>query len=171
MPNTYTLIASSTVGATSVASIDFSSIPSTYTDLLLKVSARQSTGDVAYAALRFNGSTSSFTYRSIEGNGSSAASYNGATGAYGITNTSGYTASTFNNIEIYIPNYASSNYKSYSSDSVTESNTGTVYMDLIAGLWSNTAAINQVTLYPNTGNFVQYSSFYLYGIKNSQETQ
>lgn len=170
MPNTYTLIASSTVGATSVASIDFSSIPSTYTDLLLKVSARQSTGDVAYAAFRFNGSTSSFTYRSIEGNGSSAASYNGTTGAYGITNTSGYTANSFNNIEIYIPNYASSNYKSYSSDSVTESNTGTVYMDLIAGLWSNTAAINQVTLYPNTGNFVQYSSFYLYGIKNSQET-
>ena len=167
MPNTYTLIASSTVGATSVASVDFSSIPSTYTDLLVKVSARQSTGDVAYASLRFNGSTSSYTYRSIEGNGSSAGSYNGSTGPYGITNTSGYTANSFNNIEFYIPNYASSNYKSYSSDSVTESNTTTVYMDLIAGLWSNTAAINQLTLYPNTGNFVQYSSFYLYGIKNS----
>ena len=167
MPDTFVKIASVTVGSGGASSIDFTSIPSTYTDLCLKVSARQTTGDVAYASIRFNNATTNFTYRSIEGNGATVGSYNGSTGIYGITNTSGWTANTFNNVEVYIPNYAGSNNKSFSSDSVTETNATTVYADLIAGLWSNSAAINQVTIYPNTGNFVQYSTATLYGIKNS----
>jgi hypothetical protein len=167
MPNTYTLIASNTVGSGGAASVTFSSISATYTDLLLKSSTRQSSGSVAYGTLEFNGSSANFTYRSIEGDGATAGSFNGATAPFGVVTPSGYTANTFSNIEFYIPNYASSNYKSYSSDSVTENNATASYADLVAGLWSNTAAITSIKMTPGAGNFVQYSTFYLYGISKS----
>ena len=69
----------------------------------------------------------------------------------------------------YIPNYSGSTYKSLSIDGVTEdnvtSNTGP-YASLYAGLWSNSAPINSITLYPNgSANFAQYSTFTLYGVK------
>jgi hypothetical protein len=165
MPANYVLLEKITVGAAGASSVTFSGIPQTgYTDLVVKVSARQTTGDVAYANLRFNGSTTGYSYRSIEGDGSTAASYTSSAAAYGITNTSAYTANTFNNVEFYVPNYTGSNNKSWSSDSVTETNATGAYADLIAGLWSNSAAITSIQLFPNTGNFVQYSTFYLYGV-------
>ena len=60
------------------------------------------------------------------------------------------------------------NNKSVSIDSVTESNdTSYGYQALVAGLWSNSAAITNITLTPETGNYAQYSTATLYGIKNS----
>lgn len=168
MPNTFTLLASSTVGAGGAASIDFTSIPSTYTDLCLKVSLRMTEGSVNYYSMRFNNATTNFTYRTLEGSGSSAGSFNGSTGTYGFPVPSTYTSNTFSNGEIYIPNYAGSANKSFSVDTVTENNATQSYQDLIAGLWSNSAAINQITLYPGgVGTFVQYSTAYLYGIVKS----
>lgn len=167
MANTFVKIASVTVGSGGAANITFSSIPSTYTDLVVKSSTRQTSTSVAYATINFNGSSANFTYRSIEGDGSTVGSFNGATGAFGVVNPSGYTANTFANIEFYIPNYTSSNYKSYSSDSVSETNATGAYADLIAGLWSNTAAITSIELTPGAGNFAQYSTATLYGIKKS----
>jgi len=73
----------------------------------------------------------------------------------------------FSNGSLYIPNYTSSNYKSASSDDVTENNATTAFQYLEAWLWSNTAAITSLTLQPNLGSFPQYSSASLYGIKNS----
>ena len=58
MANTYTLIASNTVGSGGAASISFSSIPSTYTDLLVKISTRDNTGSFNDMLLTFNGSGS-----------------------------------------------------------------------------------------------------------------
>ena len=167
MANTFELIASSTVGSGGAASIDFTSIPSTYTDLCLKLSLRQDSVTLNYASMRFNNATTNFTYRTIEGSGASAASYNGSTGTYGFPVPSNFTSSTFSNLEVYIPNYAGSTNKSFSVDTVTENNASTAYADLIAGLWSNSAAINQITFYPAGGNFVQYSTAYLYGVKNA----
>jgi hypothetical protein len=165
MAANYVLIEKISVGAAGASSVTFSGIPQTgYTDLVIKGSMRQSSASVAYATLKFNGSSSNFTYRSLEGDGSTAASFNGSTGAFGVVVPSGYTASTFSNIEFYIPNYTSSNYKSYSSDSVSETNATGAYADLIAGLWSNTAAITSIELTPGAGSFVQYSTFYLYGV-------
>ena len=64
MPNTFTLIASSTVGAGGASSIDFTSIPSTYTDLCLKVSARSTATDTnVNMYVKFNGSTSGYSGR------------------------------------------------------------------------------------------------------------
>ena len=165
---TYTQIGTAiTVGSGGAANIDFTSIPSTYTDLVLKLSLRQSSTSIGYATIKFNGSSTGFTYRSLEGSGSTAASFNGSIGAIGVIDPSNYTASTFSSFDIYIPNYAGSTNKSYSADAVSENNATTAYADLIAGLWSNTAAINQITVQDLSGNLVQYSTAYLYGVSNA----
>ena len=166
MANTYTLIASSTVGSGGAASIDFSSIPSTYTDLCLKLSIRTdkaTLGDVWL--LKLNTSSADFTARWIEGNGASASS--GSSILYGALVGSSATANTFNNTEIYFPNYAGNTNKSFSVDSVTENNATTAYQDLAAGLWSQTAAITGINISITSNNLVQYSTAYLYGISNS----
>jgi len=170
MPNTYTLIASNTVGGAGASSITFSSIPQTgYTDLVVKWSGRDNhPGATANdCAINFNGSGTSFTGKRIYGNGTSALSDTVAPYA-GSDTAAVATASTFSNNEIYIPNYAGSTNKSFSLDSVTERNATEAYQLLYAGLWSNTAAITSISiLAPSTYSFVQYSTFYLYGISKS----
>lgn len=173
MANTYTLIASVTVGSGGAASIDFSSIPSTYTDLCMKVSARDARAVVASSiVLQINGSTAaSGSYRRIYGDGAAAfsdSSSGDVTVQSAHSDGNSATANTFGNVEIYIPNYAGSANKTFSSDGVAETNGTTTYMSMVAGLWANTAAITQITLKPATAvNFLQYSTAYLYGIKNS----
>ena len=168
MANTYTLISSVTVGAGGASSIDFTSIPATFTDLVLKLSTRTTGAAGADVSLRFNSATTNYSYRDIEGNGTSAASYNGTSFLWaGEANRGDATANTFASIDIYVPNYAGSNNKSISVDSVTENNGTLAYSDLIAGLWSNTAAITSISLLLSSGNHAQYSTAYLYGIKNS----
>lgn len=171
MAATYTLIESYTVGAGGASSVTLGSggtIPNTYTDLLVKLSARNTTANgVIYFS--FNGSTSSRSSILLYGDGSAAGSvsYNNTDPRVSLSTQSDYTASTFSNGEIYIPNYAGNNNKSLSADTVQENNGVTNYSYLIAGLWSNTSAITSITLTPISGNFAQYSTFYLYGIKSS----
>lgn len=170
MANTFTLISTITVGSGGASSIDFTSIPSTFTDLCLKVSARTNRGAtyiVDSIVLKVNGSSSSYTNRIIYGTGSSVVSTTDTTSLYGLGGAvSNYsTANTFGNAEYYIPNYTSSNYKSASFDGVGENNATEAWMGLGAGLWSNTAAINQLTLTVAGGTtWLQYSSASLYGI-------
>jgi hypothetical protein len=170
MANTYTLIDKSILTGTQ-ASITFSSIPSTYTDLLLKVSARDNntpSANGSYYTIGFNGSTTGFTARYLRGTGSAvtSATFNQYAGN---SVTTAQTTNTFSNDEIYIPNYAGSNNKSYSSDAVVETNAAGAFATLIAGLWSNTAAITSLKIEAAGGGFLFQigSSFYLYGIKNS----
>jgi len=167
MATTFTKIAAVTVGAGGAASIDFTSIPSTYTDLCVKVSARgtDSSGDLG---IKLNTSSSSFSRRVLRGNGSAASSTNASDNYIGGLEPSTYTASTFGNAEIYIPNYAGSTNKSISVDSVTENNATEAFAFFVASLWSNSAAITGITLYPFTsGNLAQYSTAVLYGINKS----
>ena len=165
---TMTLIASNTVGSGGVASVTFSSIPSTYTDLLIKISARDLYPDVTPDILvTFNSSGSGYSNIWLQGNGSSASSssYSGAFIDI-LSDGSTATTNTFSNIEMYIPNYTGSNYKSVSVNDVLENNATASYMRLLAGLWSNTAAITSISFAAAT-SFAQYSTFNLYGIKNS----
>ena len=165
MANTFELIASSTVGSGGAASIDFSSIPQTYTDLVVKLSVRPDSADSI--AIKFNGSTTGYSSKNLEGSGASASSGNSpASGRY-INYAVLTTASTFTSVEVYIPNYTSANYKSAQADAVGEANATTAYADLNAILWSNTAAINQITLYFVSQNLVTNSTAYLYGVKNA----
>jgi hypothetical protein len=179
MPNTFTLIASSTVGSGGASSIDFTSIPSTYTDLAIKLSLRSTdTNPSTTLCYRFNGSTSGYTGRILDAYSNTAESWTFTTltvggGTYGRMDGGGLTAAsntsnTFASFDIYIPNYAGSNNKSWSLENVSENNSSTnAMLEMVAGLWSNTAAINSITLVPYNGSLVQYSTAYLYGIVKS----
>ena len=166
MAVTHKLIQTITVGV-AAASIDFTSIPQTYTDLKIVYSLRNSNTSVV-ADIQFNGLSTNLSSRLLLGSGSAASSITGATQlrSYG-TDPSDYTASVFSNLEVYIPNYAGSTNKSVSMDYVTENNAAAAYSGFTAGLWSATTAITQVTLTVSGGNVAQYSSASLYGIKNS----
>jgi hypothetical protein len=173
MATTYTLISSVTVGAGGAADITFSSIPQTYTDLVLKLSTRGTAADDRRQLLiSYNGSTSSFTGIRLYGedNITDSDSLSGASGySIGITNAANSTASTFGNAEIYIPNYSGSNNKSSSTDSVFEQNSSTRYdLWMTATLWSNSSAITSIAITISSGsNIAQYSTAYLYGISNA----
>jgi len=172
MATTFELISAVTVGSGGAATIDFTSIPSTYTDLCLKYSLRTSySSNYISAQVTFNGSSTGYSYRMVYGLGSgSGASASGSGSsidwsAYGTGTTA--TSDTFGNGELYIPNYAGSSNKSLSADSVSENNATQAITALTAALWSNTAAINRITLTGNGGNIAQYSTAYLYGVKNA----
>ncbi len=157
-----------TVGSGGASSISFTSIPQTYTDLVLKISSRGTNSGTAVAyEISFNGNTSNFSSIILGGNGSSVFSYSNQPRRIGLTSAAGATASTFANGEIYIPNYAGSNNKSYSADAVSENNATSAEIAMFAGLWSNTAAITSVTLTPQFDNFAQYSTATLYGVTSA----
>lgn len=155
------------VGAGGAANITFTSIPNTYTDLVVFASVRTNGASGSDQMLiKFNGSTSGYSARLLGGTGSSASSVSIA--QYVMpNNTTGQTASTFNSGQLYIANYAGSTNKSYSAEGVQENNGTSAYMWMTAGLWSNTAAITSIELYPSSDQFVQHSTAYLYGVSNA----
>jgi hypothetical protein len=169
MPNTFELIASSTVGSGGAANITFSSIPQTFTDLCLKVSTRDANANVTtYLTIGFNGSTANFSIRGLGGGGSgSGSSWTSPSNFLGDGVGANATASTFGSLDFYIPNYTGSSNKSWSADAVGENNATTAQRSMVAGLWSQTAAITSIILYPLTANFSQHSTAYLYGVKNA----
>lgn len=170
MAVTYKLIETVTVGVGGAASIDFTSIPGTYTDLHLVTSIRESRTDAASSNgvswnLRFNGLTTNQSQRSLHYLTTTA--YSGVdTGFYMWSTTGLDTSNVFASGQVYIPNYAGSSYKLFSSEQIGENN-GASGGRLNAGLWSSTAAITSIQMFPTTGTFVEYSSASLYGIKNS----
>lgn len=164
MAVTYKLIQTITVGAGGTSAIDFTSIPATYTDLAVVLSTRST--DLANLSIKFNNTATTYTVYHLDGDGASATSNNSILAGKTVPSTA--TASVFGNNSYYIPNYAGSTQKSYSVDSVTENNGTTAYTNFTAGLWNGTSAITQITFsIVTSGNFAQYSSASLYGIKNS----
>ena len=153
----------------SAASVTFDNIPqSGYTDLKVVISARKvESGGGTNLQMRFNGSTSGYSQRTIIGNGSSAASYSDTSeiGFMYVTDAS-QTANTFNSTEIYIPNAFGSNNKSISIDNVTENNSTAAAAVLTSALWANPASITSIYFQVGNGtqNFVANSTFSLYGL-------
>ena len=171
MAYTYSKIATVTVGSSGANSIAFLAIPQNYTDLILKTSLR---GDsTLYGGLQFNvwatfnGSSSNFIQTYLEGAGSGAPTSGLAPGQrmIGSYNGASSTANIFASTDVYIPNYSSDKYKSFSYDAAMENNATAAYADLVTGLWSSSAPINSIILNASYGNFVQYSTATLYGIK------
>ena len=151
------------------ASITFANIPQTgYTDLKIVMSARSDyAAQYNFCALTFNGTSTGYSARYISGNGSSASSGTGYTDKFRIdTDGASNTANTFGSAEVYIPSYTASQYKSISVDWVYESNSSTnMEMQLMAGLWSNNAAITSITYTAlNSSTLSVGSTFSLYGL-------
>jgi len=169
MANTFVKIQTVTVGSGGAATIDFTSIPQTYTDLKIVASARTNSVTITESCkITFNAITTGYTNRYLFGDGSSASSGTGTDSAVFRIPALNATASVFGNGEVYIPNYTSANYKSLSDDSVAENNAAGAGLILSANLMSNTAAITSIKITPLVGgSFVQYTTATLYGIKSS----
>ena len=169
MPSTYQPIVSTILTGVS-SSVYFSSIPATFTDLILRCAIRNNLSGFCNLSVYVNSSSSGYSHIRLRGNGSSVA-VQGTTGpGYiygGVTNDATSASDIFSSHEIYIPNYAGNLPKQLSSISAEEDNASTAYIDSSSILWNNTAAITAIELVPSSGQFIAGSTFRLYGIKNS----
>jgi hypothetical protein len=160
--------------ASAQASITFSSIPQTFTDLVLVTSLRSNRGSPSTedsVKIEFNTITSGYSGRFLrgEGSGTNSSSFSDAFILLN-QNAGGTTANTFSSASLYIPNYTSSSNKSLSVDIVQENNSSDSRLLIVSALWSNTAAITSLTLTPNVGTaLVQFSSATLYGITKGSD--
>jgi hypothetical protein len=161
--STYTPISTQTLGS-ATASVTFSSIPSTYTDLMLVSSITNSSAGSNYSlSFRFNGDTgSNYSNTYLYGNGSSATSGRESGTFINIGNTT-FTSGTFSPMTISIQNYA--NTTTYKTIIGRGNNVG-AYVMAAVGLWRSTTAITSITIAPEfTVNWNAGSTFTLYGIQ------
>jgi len=169
MASTYESIATNTLGS-STSSVTFSSIPQTYTDLILIISGKAASATYDITAMYVNSVTSGYSRTYLQGDGSSALSGRGTAeirlrAGYlpGTNYTSQYSADTY-----HFMNYANSTtYKTVlcrcnSVDTASQGfNTWTQ-----ASLIPTTSAISSITIATANGaNLYTGSTFTLYGIK------
>jgi len=157
------------VGAGGQATISFTGIPNTFTDLCLKLSARTGrTADYSDVDLTVNGQTAATGIVVYVIEGTTKGSYAPASASVAIASAANNTANSFGSSEIYITNYASTGIKSMSADAVGENNGTNTALTLSGATVTNGAAITSITLTPQAGaSFVQYSTAYLYGVSNA----
>jgi len=162
-----TKIAEVTVGSGGVASIDFTSIPGTYTDLMVVFGIRSGRANHSDEVdIKFNGVTTNLSGRYLSGDGASAGSGSVPVAFAGYSAGSTATANTFGNGQVYIPNYSGATAKSFSAEGTGENNATNSSRLIFAGLWNSTAAITSLSLYSDSANtFQQYSTATLYGIQ------
>ena len=161
--STYTPIATTTLGSTT-SSYTFSSIPSTYTDLFLVISALYN-GTDGYAIMQFNGDVISGFYSAtvLSGNGTAAGSnrFTSINQIYLMNSGRGNTTSP----TIYNVNFQNySNTTTYKTSLVRGSNFQSTETSASVGLWRNTSAINSITLSAPSSNFSAGTTLTLYGI-------
>ena len=166
MTATYEPISTTTVG-TAAQTVTLSSIPSTYTDLVVVVNAFSSIQSDLYVS--FNGdSASNYSRTTLWGDGTSAGStritradgyafmiltYYGA-----VTTTQGASVHTIN-----IMNYSNT---TTNKTVLARPSTASVGVDATVGMWNSTAAINSMTFdLASTRTFSVGSTFTIYGIK------
>lgn len=159
--NTFTAIATQTLGS-AAASVTFSSIPSTYTDLVLVIQGGDTGGDNSY--VRVNGDTATnYSFTTLNGNGTTAATNR-------VTNATAFRSSWYayqtNNMNwngmIHFMNY--SNATTYKTMLLRDNNASTGTEAMVA-LWRSTSAINSINLYwGSTDTWATGSTFSLYGI-------
>ena len=165
-----TLIEAKTLGS-SVASVTFNSIPQTYTDLRIVMSARYDQNGDSRTFFNFNGTGYNASSNTITAYGTGTGAENFSSN--GVLNLASYTGTgqdtgTFANASFDIPNYTTSNNKTIIGQAVQESNVATIYNTLGAGLWtSSVAAITSIEIKPAAGNFITGSTFYLYGVTSA----
>jgi hypothetical protein len=164
-----TLIASSTVGSGGAASVTFSSIPQTYTDLVIVLSARHNTTGADNVIAQLNGTTTGYTFRYLGSDGTSVQNYTQASLGFssgmpfGNIGGTSYTTSTFNNLMLLLPNYTGAQAKIGLGDGVFENNSTVAYMSLLASASTVTAAVTSIVVKPANYSFVEFTTAYLYG--------
>jgi hypothetical protein len=161
-------IASYTVGSTSVASITFSSIPQNFTHLQLR-GFMHTSGGGGWIVANFNGDNtqSNYALHYIEGSGSGVGSAGQAPsviGGIGLGYLQSNNASIFEVVITDILDYTNTNKNKVTRAIGGSDENGSGYVRLNSGLWTNTSAITSIVLTNTGGNWVQYTTFQLYGI-------
>jgi hypothetical protein len=161
--NTYEAIATSTAAGSS-STVTFSSIPATYTDLILVVNGGITSG-ITDMNLRFNSDTgTNYSTTGIYGTGAVAGSARASnlTALYIEQAAAPDTSFSYNFIGHFMNYSNTTTYKTaVARANMVVSGRG---VDVGVGLWRNTAAINSLTIFTTT-NFSSGTSFNLYGIK------
>lgn len=175
--SSYESIATSTVGAGGTATITFSSIPSTYTHLQVRFIAKNAgtgSADDFFGNISFNSDTTYTNYNNHRLSGNGATAFGGAiqsAGNYALLgnaiNSGTGTTSIFSGGVIDILDYANTNKYKTGRSLVGNDRNGSGNIYFLSSLWMNTAAINRIDITCSGGNFTQYSSFALYGIKGA----
>ena len=164
MAATYEPIATNTLGV-DTATVTFSSIPQTYTDLVIVCNVtRSGSPSGGYFSIRYN-SDSATNYSSVllYGDGASSASLRVTSESSGrIGNASG-AAGSWSPTIVHIMNYTNT---TTFKTSVSRMNATGVYVGSYASTWRKTPeAINSISIFNDIGNFYASSTFTLYGIK------
>jgi len=157
--NTYEAIATQTLGS-AAASVTFSSIPSTYTDLVLVSNYQLTTGD-NFMTIRFNSDTgSNYSFTNFYGEGTAPASDRTTNATAGRI---GFYGSNQSNSIVNIMNYSNT---TTNKTALSRDNTNT-YVVTRVNLWRNTSAINSITILTSSPNLTAGSTFSLYGIASA----
>lgn len=166
----YESIATVTVGAGGSSSISFTSIPSTYQHLQIRMISQQnaSLNDYGNINLTVNSdSGSNYAYHMLYGYGTGVGAENFTSRTLAKLPVSYLTSgSIFSATVCDILDYANTNkYKTIRTLGGNDANGSANFIAMYSGLWMSTSAITSLTLAGHNGNFTQYSSFALYGIK------
>ena len=171
--NSYESIATVAVGSGGSSSVNFTSIPSTYTHLQIRCLARTthpSGTDGDYLKMQFNSDTgSNYATHQISGDGSSvsAAAFTSQTAMYPArAGATGLSANIFGDLIIDVLDYSlTTKYKTMRNLGGYDAN-GSGMIRFVSGLWMNTNAVTSIKIEAGSGSGLeQYSSFALYGIK------
>lgn len=167
----YESISTTTVGAGGTPTVTFSSIPSTYSHLQLRMMVRTTASQSTdFPYLRFNGdSGANYSWHQMAGNGSSLSSGAATGDTYCIVERctgANASADIFGVMIVDILDYANTNkYKTTRHLGGFDAN-GSGQVNLQSNMWLNTAAISSITIGSSTSvGLAQYSSFALYGVK------
>jgi hypothetical protein len=162
--NTYVAIAEQTLGS-AAASVTFSSIPGTYTDLILVCSLGASNAAQDFK-IQFNGDTATnYSVTLMRGTGASAISNRESNIAYIYLDYTGVTQNVVQSqYNVNIMNYA--NTTTYKTILSRRSDVG-YSTEAGVGLWRNTAAITSIVVGMTAGNLITGSTFSLYGIASA----
>lgn len=169
LPGDYESIATVTVGVGGINTVSFTSIPQTFQHLQLRFFGKigQTTGALTWW---FNGDSTgtSYSVHLMRGDGSTTAAYSYVSQPYltdtisptTIWNNGNYTVGIIDMLD-----YTNTNKYKTTRQIAGIDNNGTGCVEIHSGLWMNTAAINNITLYSGYGNLAQYSHFALYGVR------
>lgn len=161
MAATYDLIATATPSG--VSSFTFSSIPGTYTDLVIHASAINGSNSNYNVFIRPNGDTSS-SYDRMVFYGPSVGGVKVGTNNAGlyIGDASASGSGTYDSATMYINNYTNT---SIQKTSVSKNGQSGYAVAITSSVWINQSAITSLDFYVSGGTFGSGTRFSLFGIK------
>lgn len=164
-------IAKYTVPSGGVSAITFA-IPDGYRHIRIEGVHRSdisSSGNNIGMYMRFNGDAgTNYYWREVAGNGSSAMAYSQSDTGINVSPhgpRAGDTADVFNAEIIDILDYASTTKTKVSRAIAGDDLSGSGWIHLTSGMWNSTSAISSITLFVESSNFAQHSTFTLIGYK------